>query len=313
MEQVCDGLQYAHEHQLVHRDIKPANLFLENSGRVRVLDFGMVRRGGIGAHQGGLVAGHARITCRRSRFAASAARRPRTCFPRASSSFNSPPDGIRSRRGPQPGTGGERHRVRDSAEALRTGCPMRPKDWSSSSIGRWRRTRPSACRMPGELKQAISLCRIGHEAGIRSRAGHAAACRARWATTKPVSSSPPPARLRRRLSSKTRVMRRRRSAAHRWTMPRRKVMQRPAARPCYRRLRRPKLPPAAARPVPPPAQQLRYCPSCTFANPPHATECERCQTPFSAGALPAKSGSWPLYIAIAVAVLLAIALIVVLI
>ena len=27
----------------MHRDIKPANLFLENSGRVRVLDFGMVR------------------------------------------------------------------------------------------------------------------------------------------------------------------------------------------------------------------------------------------------------------------------------
>src|SRR6185369_3136840 len=43
MEQVCDGLQYAHEHKLVHRDIKPANLFLENSGRVRVLDFVMVR------------------------------------------------------------------------------------------------------------------------------------------------------------------------------------------------------------------------------------------------------------------------------
>ena len=62
-----------------------------------------------------------------------------------------------------------------------------------------------------------------------------------------------------------------------------------------------------------PAQQLRYCPSCTFANPRHATECERCQTPFSAGTLPAKSGSWPLYLAIAIAVLLAIALIVVLI
>ena len=43
MEQVSAGLQYAHEHHLVHRDIKPANLFLENSGRVRVLDFGMVR------------------------------------------------------------------------------------------------------------------------------------------------------------------------------------------------------------------------------------------------------------------------------
>ena len=43
MEQVCEGLNYAHERRMVHRDIKPANLFLENSGRVRILDFGMVR------------------------------------------------------------------------------------------------------------------------------------------------------------------------------------------------------------------------------------------------------------------------------
>src|SRR3954471_1995041 len=43
MEQVCNGLEYAHANRLVHRDVKPANLFLENSGNVRVLDFGMVR------------------------------------------------------------------------------------------------------------------------------------------------------------------------------------------------------------------------------------------------------------------------------
>src|SRR5438093_10175109 len=43
MEQVCEGLHYAHERKLTHRDIKPANLFLENSGRVRILDFGMAR------------------------------------------------------------------------------------------------------------------------------------------------------------------------------------------------------------------------------------------------------------------------------
>jgi serine/threonine protein kinase len=43
MEQVCAGLEYAHKQNLVHRDIKPANIFLENSGHIRILDFGMVK------------------------------------------------------------------------------------------------------------------------------------------------------------------------------------------------------------------------------------------------------------------------------
>ena len=43
MDQVCDGLSFAHEQGLVHRDIKPANIFIETSGRVRVFDFGMAR------------------------------------------------------------------------------------------------------------------------------------------------------------------------------------------------------------------------------------------------------------------------------
>jgi serine/threonine protein kinase len=43
MEQVSEGLAFAHSKNLVHRDIKPANLFLEDSGHVRILDFGMAR------------------------------------------------------------------------------------------------------------------------------------------------------------------------------------------------------------------------------------------------------------------------------
>jgi serine/threonine protein kinase len=43
MEQVCAGLDYAHKLNLVHRDIKPANIFLETTGNIRLLDFGMVR------------------------------------------------------------------------------------------------------------------------------------------------------------------------------------------------------------------------------------------------------------------------------
>ena len=39
--QITKGLAAAHERGLVHRDIKPANLWIERSGRVKILDFGL--------------------------------------------------------------------------------------------------------------------------------------------------------------------------------------------------------------------------------------------------------------------------------
>ena len=39
--QVCDALDYAHDHGIVHRDIKPANIVLLKDGRVKVADFGV--------------------------------------------------------------------------------------------------------------------------------------------------------------------------------------------------------------------------------------------------------------------------------
>jgi serine/threonine protein kinase len=43
--QVASGLSCAHEAGLIHRDIKPDNIMVGKDGRVRVLDFGLVRDG----------------------------------------------------------------------------------------------------------------------------------------------------------------------------------------------------------------------------------------------------------------------------
>ena len=40
-QEVCGAVQYAHAKLVVHRDIKPANVLVNESGRVRLLDFGI--------------------------------------------------------------------------------------------------------------------------------------------------------------------------------------------------------------------------------------------------------------------------------
>jgi serine/threonine protein kinase len=39
--QVCAGLHYAHERDVIHQDIKPGNLFVLPDGRLKILDFGL--------------------------------------------------------------------------------------------------------------------------------------------------------------------------------------------------------------------------------------------------------------------------------
>ena len=44
MEQILDGLAFAHSKGLVHRDLKPGNIHVLPKGQVKIMDFGLARR-----------------------------------------------------------------------------------------------------------------------------------------------------------------------------------------------------------------------------------------------------------------------------
>jgi len=45
MEQVLDGVAYAHNAGVIHRDLKPANIHIQANGHIKVMDFGLARLG----------------------------------------------------------------------------------------------------------------------------------------------------------------------------------------------------------------------------------------------------------------------------
>jgi len=341
MEQVAEGLEYAHERKLVHRDIKPANLFLENSGRVKVLDFGMVR------------VAESELTRVNSslgtlNYMAPEQIRGERCTA-AADVFSAGIVFYQLASGRHPFSARDRSLVQvvsaivfETPPKLSELCPDAPEGLEFILNGALEKDAARRIQNAGDLKQRLGLCRltlglapppqVAEDAGEKTRVmrvpvpgtGAEPAApedpeKTRVIKRQPASPAPaaPPAPAVQSGSpplldeEKTQVMKRSAPPSE------------PAAAP-------PAPPAAPAKPVsvaqaPPrpaaPSQSIsglrfRYCPTCTTPNQPDATVCARCKAPLiaSPGATQTttQSKQWPLYIAIAVAAILAIALILVL-
>ncbi len=259
MEQVCEGLEYAHARRLVHRDIKPANLFLENSGRVRILDFGMARVDASQLTRAGAAVGT--LT-----YMAPEQIRGETCTP-GSDVFAAGIVFYELATGKHPFATGDAS-VSDILTGVLFQNPTPLKDLAPDApegldlvLGKALEKAPAGrLQNAGDFKQALALCKIT----LKLRPAAAAA------GPGPAEAADP---------GKTVVVRR---------TPRPEAPpQRPPERPGSPRAEPPPkpAPKPASKPAPKPEQV--FCPSCTYGNPKGATTCLRCGLPLATPKLPA--------------------------
>ncbi len=57
MEQMADGMSYAHSKGIIHRDLKPGNIHIEAKGRVKIMDFGLAKIASSSITKSGMVMG----------------------------------------------------------------------------------------------------------------------------------------------------------------------------------------------------------------------------------------------------------------
>ena len=46
MRQICDGIRFMHDHNILHLDLKPENILCitQNSNEIKIIDFGLARK-----------------------------------------------------------------------------------------------------------------------------------------------------------------------------------------------------------------------------------------------------------------------------
>jgi eukaryotic-like serine/threonine-protein kinase len=57
MDQVCDGLAFAHSKDVIHRDLKPANIHVSPTRQVKIMDFGLARVSSSNVTRAGMILG----------------------------------------------------------------------------------------------------------------------------------------------------------------------------------------------------------------------------------------------------------------